>query len=204
MWRSYGGPNRILLKLFVFQSQFMYVKIKMLVLIIQGVIFMNPFLKKLVDQKFMTEGHANYIEEAVMRKDSFIISGHKGFGILPLMATVSTVAKSNFKIKQVKGFEDLNEEADYYIIADLSGIDYAKLINDTMLVANSSFIALKDPDHPYSILKLLGDVYKINGDTSKVYQVIECVKVDGEKQLGKITQMSLNESGKIVRVDFSE
>jgi len=182
----------------------MYVKIKMLVLIIQGVIFMNPFLKKLVDQKFMTEGHANYIEAAVMRKDSFIISGHKGFGILPLMATVSTVAKSNFKIKQVKGFEDLKEEADYYIIADLSGIDYAKLINDTMLVANSSFIALKDPDHPYSILKLLGDVYKINSDTSKVYQVIECVKVDGEKQLGKITQMTLNENGKVVKVDFAE
>lgn len=184
--------------------QFMYVKIKMLVLIIQGVIFMNPFLQKLVDQKFMTEGHANYIEEAVMRKESFVISGHKGFGILPLMATVSTVAKTNFQIKQVKGFEDLKEAAEYYIIADLKDIDYAKLINDTMLVPNSAFIALKDPDHPYSILKLLGDVYKATGDSSKVYQIIECIKVDGEKQLGKITQMTLNENGKVVKVDFTE
>jgi hypothetical protein len=182
----------------------MYVKIKMLVLIIQGVIVMNPFLKKLVDQRFMTEGHGNYIEEAIMRKDSFIISGHKGFGILPLMATVSTVAKTNFEIKQVKSFEDLKDKADYYIIADLKDIDYAKLINDTMLVPNSSFIALKDPDHPYSILKLLGEVFKSNGDTSKVYQIIECVKVDGEKQLGKITQMTLNENGKVVKVDFAE
>jgi hypothetical protein len=181
----------------------MYVKIKMLVLIIQGVIVMNPFLKKLVDQKFMTEGHANYIEEAVMRKDSFIISGHKGFGILPLMATISTVAKANFKIKQVKGFEDLKEEADYYIIADLSDIDYAKLITDSML-SKASFIALKDPDHPYSILKLLSDVYKANGDTSKVYQVVECIKVDGEKQLGKITQMTLNDHGKVIKTDFTE
>jgi hypothetical protein len=182
----------------------MYVRIRILVLIIQGVIAMNPFLKKLVDQNFMTEGHAGYIEEAVMRKDSFIISGHKGFGILPLMATISAVAKSNFKIKQVKDFEDIKEEADYYIIADLSDIDYAKLIADTMSVPKSSFIALKDPDHPYSILKLLGDVYKAKGDTSKVYQVVECIKVDGEKQLGKITQMTLNENGKVVKVDFSE
>jgi hypothetical protein len=180
----------------------MYVKIKMLILIKQGVIVVNPFLKKLVDQKFMTEGHADYIEEAVKKKDSFIISGHKGFGILPLMATISTVAKSNFQIKQVKGFEDLNDQTDYYIIADLSGIDYAKLIADTVLIPNSSLIALKDPDHPYSILKILGDAFKINGDTSKVYQIVECVKVDGEKQLGKITQMTLNESGKVVKVDF--
>jgi hypothetical protein len=163
---------------------------------------MNPFLKKLVDQKFMTEGHANYIEEAVMRKDSIIISGHKGFGILPLMATISATAKSNFKIKQVKGFEDLNDPVDYYLIADLSNIDYAKLITDTVLVPDASFISLKDPDHPYSILKILGDVYKINGNTSTVYQLIECVKVDGVPQLSKITQISLNENGKLVKVDF--
>ena len=73
---------------------------------------MNPFIKKLVDSKFMTEAQGNYIEEGVMRKDSIIISGHKGFGILPFFATVSAIAKSNFKIKQVKGFEDFGDEAD--------------------------------------------------------------------------------------------
>jgi hypothetical protein len=165
---------------------------------------MTPFLKKLVDQKFKTEGHANYIEAAVLRKDSFIISGHKGFGILPLMATIGTVAKANFQIKQVKGFEDLKETADYYIIADLKDIDYAKLIMDSMLVPNSAFMALKDPDHPYSILKLLGDVFKTNAETTKVYQLIECVKVDDEKQLGKITQMMLSENVKVVKTDFTE
>lgn len=163
---------------------------------------MNPFLKKLVDSKFMTEAQGNYIEEAVMRKDSVIISGHKGFGILPLMATISAIAKSNFKIKQVKSFEDLGDEADYFLIADLSNIDYAKLITDTVLKQGSSFIALKDPDHPYSVLKILGDVYKLNGDTSKVYQLIECVKVDGIPQLSKITRITLNENGKLVKVDF--
>lgn len=165
---------------------------------------MNPFIKKLVDQKFMTEGQADYIEAAVMRKESFFISGHKGFGILPLMATVSAAAKSNFPIKQVKSFDDLKDEASYYIIADLKDIDYAKLIADTMLIPNSALVALKDPDHPYSILKLLGDAFKANGETSKVYQVLECVKIDGVQQLGKITKMTLNESGKVVKVDYQE
>ena len=163
---------------------------------------MNPFLKKLVDSKFMTEAQGKYIEEAVMRKDSVIISGHKGFGILPLMATVSAIAKSNFRIKQVKSFEDLAAETDYYLIADLSNIDYAKLISDAVLKQDSSFISLKDPDHPYSILKILGDVYKINGNTAKVYQLIECVKVDGVPQLSKITQITLSENGKLIKADF--
>jgi hypothetical protein len=163
---------------------------------------MNPMLKKLVDQEFMNEAFANYIEEAVMNKDSFIVSGHKGWGILPLMATVSAVAKSNFKIKQVKGFEDLADETEYYIIADLNNIDYAKLVADTMAIQNTSMICLKDPDHPYSFLKIVGDVYKTNGDTSKVYQVLECAKVNDQKQLAKITKITLNENGKTVKVDF--
>lgn len=165
---------------------------------------MNPFLRKLVDQKFMTEGQANYIEAAIMRKDRIIISGHKGWGILPLMATASAVAKGSFKIKQVKGFEDLKDEADYFLIADLSNIDYAKLITDAVSMTEGSFISLKDPDHPYSILKILGEVYKLNGDTSKVYQVLECAKVNDEKLLAKITKITLNESGKLVKEDFKE
>jgi len=165
---------------------------------------MNLMLKKLVDQDFMSEAYANYIEEAVLRKDSFIVSGHKGWGILPLMATVSAVAKSSFKIKQVKGFEDLTEEAEYYIIADLRNIDYGKLVADTMAVKNSSMICLKDPDHPYSFLKLIGDVFKVNGDTSKTYQVLECAKVNDQKMLSKITKITLNENGKTEKVDFKE
>lgn len=163
---------------------------------------MNSFLKKLVDQGFMTENHAIYLEEAVIRRDSFVISGHKGFGILPLFATLSATAKTNFKIKQVKGFEDLNDDSEYYLIGDLKNIDYTKLVEDAVKLENSAFIALKDPDHAYSILKVLGDVYKINGNTSKVYQVVECVKIDGVQQLGKITQITLNENGKLVKVDF--
>mgnify|MGYP000943479083 CR=1 FL=1 len=145
---------------------------------------MNNFLKKMVDQGFMTEGQGNYIEESIMRKDCLIISGHRGWGILPLMAAAGAVAKGSFKIKQVKGFEDLKEETDYFLIADLIG--------------------LKDPDHPYSILKILGDVYKADGPTAKVLQVLECAKINDEKKLSKITQITMNENGKLAKVDFKE
>lgn len=163
---------------------------------------MNPMLKKLVDQGFMTEAFANYIEEAVANKDSFIVSGHKGWGILPLFATIGAVAKGNFSMKQVKSFGDLADDAEYCLIGDLKDIDYAKLITDVMLKQNASMICLKDPDHPYSFFKLLGDVYKTNGDSSKTYQVLECGKIDDEKKLVKITKTTLNEKGRPVKVDF--
>lgn len=165
---------------------------------------MNPMLKKLVDQGFMTDAQANYIEEAVIKKDSLIISGHKGWGILPLMAAISTVAKSNSKIKQVKSFEDLKDEAEYYIIPDLKDIDFSKLIENTMAIPNSSMISIKDPDHPYSLFKLIGDVYKATKDTSKTYQFIECAKVNDDKKLSKITKITLNENGKLVKVEFKD
>lgn len=163
---------------------------------------MNPMLKKLVDSNFMSEAHGKYIEEAIMNKDNLIVSGHKGWGILPLMATVSAVAKSNFNIKQVKGFDDLSAEVEYYIIPDLKDVDFAKLITDTIQIPNSSMISIKDPDHPYSILKILKDVYKINEDTSKVYQVLECAKINDEKKLAKITKITIGEKGKLTKVDF--
>ena len=36
-------------------------------------------------------------------------------------------------------------KADYYLIPDLAGIDYGKLVKDAMLKQGASFIALKDP-----------------------------------------------------------
>jgi len=163
---------------------------------------MNAMLKKLVEQGFMTEAFANYIEEAVANKDSFIVSGHKGWGILPLFATIGAVAKGNFSMKQVKSFDDLADDAEYYLIGDLKDIDYAKLITDTILKPSASMICLKDPDHPYSFFKLLGDAYKENGDISKTYQVLECGKINDVKKLVKITKVTLNEKGRPVKVDF--
>lgn len=168
----------------------------------RGIDSMNAMLKKLVDQGFMTESQGVYLEESVGRRESIIVSGHKGWGILPAMATLSATAKSQFKIKQVKSFEDLSDKAEYYIIADLKDIDFTKLISDTVAIPNSSVITIKDPDHPYSLFKILGDVFKSNGDTSKVYQVVECAKTNDVKHVAKITKVTLNEKGKPVKVNF--
>lgn len=163
---------------------------------------MNPMLKKLVDQDFMTETQGSYVEEAILRKESLIVSGHKGWGIRPLMATLMAIAKNNSNTVQVKGFNDLNNEVDYFLIPGLNDIDFEKLIADAMATPNSSLISIKDPEHPYSIFKLLRDVFKLNGNTSKVYQVLECAKVDDVPKLVKITQITLDEKGKLVKVDF--
>jgi hypothetical protein len=71
-----------------------------------------------------------------------------------------------------------------------------------MLIPNTGMICLKDPDHPYSLMKILGDVYKAGCDPNKVFQVIECAKINDEKKLAKITRMSFDEKGKLVKVDF--
>ncbi len=164
---------------------------------------MNPLLQKLVDSAFMTEAHGTYLEEALGRKESIIVSGHKGWGILPLMATLSAVAKASYQIKQVKGLDDLTEDTDYLIIADAKDVEFGKLVADAMAVPNTRIIALKDPDHPYSFFKIIGDVYKATGDTSKVYQVAECAKINDEKKLVKITRVSLDENGKMIKADLA-
>ncbi|HSH35896.1 hypothetical protein [Schnuerera sp.] len=164
---------------------------------------MNPMLKKLVEQNFLTESQVEYLEKAIGRKETIIVSGHKGWGIRPLMATLMAVAKMNSKAIQVKGFDDLkNEEAEYFLIPGINDIDFEKLIAQAMATPNSAFISIKDPEHPYSIFKLLRQVFKENKDNSKVYQVLECAKIDDMPKLVKITQITLDEKGKLIKVDF--
>lgn len=163
---------------------------------------MNPMIQKYVTQEFMTEAEGKYIEEAISRKESIIVSGHRSAGIRPLMAALMAVAKGSFKSIQVKGFEDLNNDVEYFLIPGLDNLDFEKLIGEAMAKPNTSFVTLKEPEHPYSILKLLRDVYKENGDTSKVYHMLECSKIDDVPKLTKVTKMSLDEKGKIVKVDF--
>lgn len=163
---------------------------------------MNSMIQKYVTQDFMTEAEGNYIEEAIAKKESLIVSGHRSAGIRPLMATLMAVAKGSFKSVQVKGFEDLNNDVEYFLIAGLDNLDFEKLIGEAMARPNTSFITLKEPEHPYSLLKLLRDVYKQTGDTSKVYHMLECSKIDNVPKLTKITKMSLDENGKIVKIDF--
>ncbi len=146
---------------------------------------MSAMFQKLVDQGFMTSEQASYINGAVERKESIIVSGHKGWGILPLLATISTVAKGQGPIVQVKDGASLEENTEFFIISKPKVEDYEALIKDAIKVEEIPMIAIKDPDHPFSLFKLLKGVYKENGNTSKVYQVVECAKEDDVKKIGK-------------------
>lgn len=163
---------------------------------------MHKMIEKFVSQEFMTEAEGKYIEDAIDRKESIIVSGHRSAGIRPFMATLMAVAKSKHSAVQVKGFEDLEKDTEYLLIPGIDGLDFEKLIQDAMAKEGTSFISVKEPDHPYSIMKLLRNVYKENNDTSKVYQVIECEKENDVPFVQKITEMKLNDKGKVQKEDF--
>ncbi|NLJ78594.1 MAG: hypothetical protein GX329_04465 [Tissierellia bacterium] len=161
-------------------------------------------IKRFVSQEFMTEAQAKYIEDAIDRKETVIVSGHRSAGIRPFMATLMAVAKSKFDSVQVKSFEDLEKTCEYLLIPGIDNIDFEKLIGEAMEKPDTAFISVKEPEHPYSIMKLLRNVYRKNKDVSKVYQVLECDKVDDVAKLTKITEMSLNDKGRVQRSDFKE
>jgi hypothetical protein len=162
---------------------------------------MNNGLQKLVDQGFMTEEQGMYIEDAVKQRSTIIVSGHKGWGILPLLATIGSMAKEYYQVRQVKGFECLGEPADYYIIANPKETDFEGLVIDALCVQGSDMLAVKDPDHPYSIMKVLKEVCKRTDNASKVCEVLECAKINDEKKLSKITRMVVSPDGKVQRID---
>lgn len=163
---------------------------------------MNQMLKKLIDQEFMTEAQAEYLEAAITNKDNIIISGHRGHGILPLLATLGSVAQGIGKIKPVRNIEnDLNDDsADYYLIGDLKDVDYPSLLLNILANEKVSIITLKDADHSFSVMKLLSDVYKTNNESTKTYQLIECTKDANDlKKIAKIVKAVQNSQGKLER-----
>ena len=163
---------------------------------------MHKMIEKFVKDEFMTEAEGKYIEEALDRKESIIVSGHRSAGTRPFMATLMAIAKSKHSAAQVKGFDDLEKEGDYLLIAGIPDIDFEKLIGEAMAKEDTAMISIKEPDHPYSIMKLLRQGFKANGNTDKVYQVIECEKENDVPFVQKITEMKLNEKGKVQKEDF--
>lgn len=163
---------------------------------------MNPMIAKFVSQGFMTEVQGQYIEDAIMKKESIVVSGHRSAGIRPLMASLMAVAKSSFSSVQVKGFEDLQAEAEFFLIPGIDGLDFEKLIGDAIAVENTAFVSLKEPEHPVSLMKVMKANYKAGKGIGKKIHTLECIKVDNVPVLDKITEMMLDESGKIQKKDL--
>ena len=163
---------------------------------------MNPIISKFVDQNFMTEAQGQYIDDAIMRKESIVVSGHRSAGIRPLMASLMAVAKKEFSSVQVKSFEDLEKEVDFFLIPGLDNIDFEKVIGDAIAVPNTAFVSLKEPEHPISLMKVMKANFKQGKGINKKIHTLECTKVDGVPIMDKITEMHIDENGKVIKNDF--
>ena len=163
---------------------------------------MHPMIQKFVDQKFMTQDQGEYIESAIMNKESVVVSGHRSAGIRPLMASLMAVAKKEFANVQVKGFEDLEKETDFFLIPGIDNLDFEKLVGEAIGVEGTAFVSIKEPEHPVSLMKVLKANYKAGKAVGKKIHTLECIKVDDVPVLDKITMMVLNEKGKIEKTDF--
>lgn len=158
---------------------------------------MDAGFKKLVDSQFMTEAQAVYIENAVTQNENIIVSGHKGWGILPLLATIGNFAKQHFDVKQVKALNDLTDDVSYYVIAAPKENDFEALVVKAFSADKARTITIKDPDHPYSIMKVLKQIKK----EDRPFCVVECAKVGDAKRCDNIKRMYFSTEGKIVKED---
>lgn len=163
---------------------------------------MHLMIQKFVDQEFMTEEQGQYIEDAIMRKESIVVSGHRSAGIRPLMASLMAVAKQSFSSVQVKGFEDLEKETEFFLIPGIDNIDFEQLISDAISKDGTAFVSVKEPEHPVSLMKIMKKNYKNGTGIGKKIQTLECVKENDIPKLAKITEFHLNEEGKVKKTDF--
>lgn len=160
---------------------------------------MNPMLKKFVDQEFMTEEQGQYIEDAIMRKESIVISGHRSAGTRNILASSMAVAKKNFNSVQVKNAESLEKEAEFYLVP---GVDGLEDIISEIIGKGIPFVSIKEPEHPVSLMKILKKNFKNGKGVGAKVQTIECIKENDVPKVDKITEFHLTEEGKVKKTDF--
>ena len=139
---------------------------------------MHPMLQKHVDSGYMKEEHGLYIEEAIAKGETLIISGHRSAGIRPFMAAIMAVAKGSHKTAQVK---------------DEAGIEAASDVDYILIPALTE-------ENCESMVQAAFN--KKVGDLTKVVHLIECRKLDGIPHLINFSKMTYDEKGKVKREDL--
>lgn len=163
---------------------------------------MHTMIQKFVDQKFMTEKEGQYLENAVENGDSIIIAGHRSAGTRNFIAATMAVAKGKYKTAQVKSMDDVAKECEYLLIPGVPGVDFEQLMEEVLKQKDKAFITIKEPEHPFSIMKIAKNAYKATGDTSKVIHMFECNKENDVPFVTKVTKMSFDEKGKMLKEDL--
>ena len=155
---------------------------------------MHPMLQKLVTSEFMNENQAKVIQEAVDNKDTVIASGHRSAAVRPLLATLMTMAKAN-DTKQVKAMEDITDDTEYILLPGL-GVDNFEEYVQKAFEAKPPMITIKEPEHPYSMMKVMKLAAKASGNTDKQTWLLECRKVDNIPRFVENHRFYYNEKGK--------
>ncbi|MGX7144219.1 hypothetical protein ACWODI_01415 [Facklamia languida] len=168
---------------------------------------MNEILQKVVDGGLFNETVAGYIEEAFNNKESVIIAGHPSTGSRPLMANVMQLAKKSYPSVQVRKAEDMDKDGDYYLVFGAPAEQVEEFVT-AALEKGKSFVTLKQPDTPVSILKIMKQVLKENPDFDhKVLQV--SLRKDGTGAgatpfTDRVDRYFVNEKGRVKseKLDF--
>lgn len=167
---------------------------------------MHPMLQKNVDSNYISEEQANYIEKAIENGETIIVSGHRSAGVRVFMATLMAIVKSKYDSVQVKDVTSMEKEARYYLIPGLpESVNFEEVIQTAFNKPGASLVTLKEPEHPYSMLKVMKKALKASGDKSKVVTLLEARKLDVEKDgavekvpfLINLNRMFYDEAGKV-------
>lgn len=159
---------------------------------------MDKVIAKFVSQEFLSEKQGEILEENLMQGCSLVISGHRSAGIRPFLANMMMFFKQKFNAVKVGSIEDVAKEAEALMIPGIDDIDFEALILEAMK-KDCPMVTIKEPEHPYSIMKLLKKIYKSDGQFGKKYLLLDCDKEDGVPYVERMTLVSVSQDGKITK-----
>lgn len=162
---------------------------------------MALLLQRFVDQGLFNETVATTLEEAINNGESVIIAGDRSTGTRPLTAMLMGHAKKQHNSVQVRKVEDLEQEADYYLILGIDGVSLEEMVTTALAKPNARVVTVKEAENPISIAKVLKKNFKEHGPTDRTFVQVELDKFphnkDGVPFTDKLTRFSLNEKGKL-------
>ncbi|NLM06221.1 MAG: hypothetical protein GX219_04800 [Tissierellia bacterium] len=163
---------------------------------------MHAMIKKFVDQEFVKEDWAQFLEDAINKKENIIVAGHRSSGTRNFFASLMAVAKGTFPSVQVKKVDDVAKDCEYLLIPSSGSDDFEQIIEAAVKSPGKAFISLKEPENPWAIKKIMKNVFKENKDPSKVYHMVECRKENDIPFVSKVSTMTMTDTGKIETVDL--
>jgi hypothetical protein len=161
---------------------------------------MHAKLQRYVDDGFMTEEQAKYIEDAIDKGETLIASGHRSANVKNLMAATMSIVMEKHSTVRVKTVEDTKKDGKYLLIPAF-GDDFLEVLTAALGKKGASVVTMKIPENPFSVIKIMNDAYKADPDPDKVIHLMECNKVDGVPKLMKFSRMAYNEAGRAKRTD---